>query len=404
MDTSYEAGIEEQLQKIDAISGITEDNKKLIRRYAAKIDALDKKLNTRTKHLLYMRKVLELQPNFNFSKKTTREDVEGLIQAFKRQRFKRGADDEPKPPSEAVIYDFKKILKFFFKTMFSDGVEYPKCVKWMKAVRLQPKVTESDILNESEVLHMIETATSSRDKALIALGYDSGIRIGELVNMKKKDINLTTDPAHINVPKEGKTGMRPVPIFFSVPYLAAYLNDMKALEPEDYIWRALAQSHVKGAVSEFGVNKMLKEMAAAAGIKKRIYWHLFRHSRATYYANRMTEAQMRQFFGWSKQSATPSIYTHLVGRDIDDAAKRANGIKVRDDFEKPLLAAKECPKCRMQNGKDASFCTRCGSVMDIQVALQLERLQKNAAKSAVNPKWLEQLVNDAVEARLKKTK
>lgn len=52
--TNYEAGIEEQLQKIDAIPCITEYNKNPMRRYAAKIDALDKKFNTRTKHLLYM--------------------------------------------------------------------------------------------------------------------------------------------------------------------------------------------------------------------------------------------------------------------------------------------------------------------------------------------------------------
>lgn len=403
MESSFEAGIEEQLQKIDAVPGITEDNKKLVRKYAAKIDALDKKLNTRTKHLLYMRKVLELQPAFNFSKKTSIEDVEGLIQVFKKQKSSRSKDGEAQPVSDAVIYDFKKILKFFFKTMFSsDGIEYPKCVRWIKPAKLECNVTNGDLLFQPDIKRMIEAVTSSRDKALIALGYDGGLRIGEVVSMRKKDINLTTDPAHVTV--TGKTGMRPVPIFFSVPYLAAYLNDMKALKDDDYVWRTLGQSHIKGAVSEFGVNKMLKEAASVAGIDKHVYWHLLRHSRATYLAKRMKESELRQFFGWSKTSQMPSFYVHLSARDIDNAAKKANGMKVSEEEEKPILAAKECPKCKMQNGTEASFCTRCGSVMDIQVALQLERLQKNAAKSAINPKWLEQLVNNAVEARLKKMK
>ena len=37
---------------------------------------------------------------------------------------------------------------------------------------------------------MIESASDIRDKTIVALLYDTGVRYGEMVNMKKKDVEL----------------------------------------------------------------------------------------------------------------------------------------------------------------------------------------------------------------------
>ena len=74
----------------------------------------------------------------------------------------------------------------------------------------------------------------------------------------------------------------------------------------------------------------LNKIAKKAGINKKIHPHLFRHSRGTYMANYLTEAQMNAYFGWVQGSGMPSIYVHLSGRDIDDAVLKANGIVQKD--------------------------------------------------------------------------
>ena len=78
----------------------------------------------------------------------------------------------------------------------------------------------------------------------------------------------------------------------------------------------------------------LKKIAKKAKIKKRIHPHLFRHSRCTYMANYLTEAQMNLYFGWIQGSDMPSVYVHLSGRDVDDAVLKANGITAKEETAK----------------------------------------------------------------------
>jgi integrase len=92
------------------------------------------------------------------------------------------------------------------------------------------------------------------------------------------------------------------------------------------------------------IRMRLKKLAKKAGIKKRIHRHLFRHSRATYMADYLTEAQMNVYFGWIQGSEMPSVYVHLSGRDIDDAILKANGI-VQNGASKPYVQKEsESPK------------------------------------------------------------
>ncbi len=130
----------------------------------------------------------------------------------------------------------RAIIKAFYKHFFGEDIMYPKVVAWMTtSVKNNKKLLPKDLLTEEEVLSLIEAAKTQRDKAIISLLYDSGIRAGELLEMKKKDIDLSTEPAHITV--FGKTGNRKIPIMFSAPHIAIYLNEVKTkLKADDYLW------------------------------------------------------------------------------------------------------------------------------------------------------------------------
>jgi site-specific recombinase XerD len=54
--------------------------------------------------------------------------------------------------------------------------------------------------------------------------------------------------------------------------------------------------------------KILKAAAEKAGLKKKAHPHKLRHSRATFLASKLTEAQMNQVFGWRQGSKMPNIY------------------------------------------------------------------------------------------------
>ena len=98
-------------------------------------------------------------------------------------------------------------VKSFFK-WFNDG-ETPKTVSWIKSVNGHSrKVMPSDLITPEEVRKMISKADYPRDRLIISLMAELGIRAGEVESIRIKDVVFTDDFALVTV--NGKTGPRPV--------------------------------------------------------------------------------------------------------------------------------------------------------------------------------------------------
>ena len=182
--------------------------------------------------------------------------------------------------------------------------------------------------------------------------------------------------------------MRKIPIIFSAPYLASYLNTIPRIKSDWPLFFNIGswntEENVGRGIDRDGVSQMLKRLGKKAHIDKRIYPHLFRHSRATSYANRLTEQQLKNVFGWTGDSSMAATYVHLSQRDVDKAVMEANGMKVFDTEPETKLKSRICPKCRSINGMDFSFCSKCGSALDIGVALQQQQDNKTFEERMVS--------------------
>lgn len=395
-----DAQLNNYLEKIQQNKNVNPTNKKLITQYFNTQKAQDKSTRTMYKQAYCLLKLLEAFPkNLSFDK-ATKQQIEGVVSKVNALDL-----------ADATKCNIRITLKQLYKETLGEGEYYPRQVAWIKTtLDRKAKQPPVDILSKEEVQQMLKFATNPRDKALIALLYDSGIRAGELLNMKKKDINLRSDPAHIVV--DGKTGMRQVPIVFSVPYLSTYLNGVEnTIANDESIWRNRARSHIRGSLDEAGLSKMLKEVAQAAGITKRVYPHLFRHSRATFYANKLTEQQLKAYFGWTKDSSMASTYVHMSGRDIDGAILSANGVVKSKKAEEVVSEIRTCPKCNTENEVTSVYCKTCGSALDMQVAMndqennelvrQLVKTLKEQ-KILVSPKMREDILKGVEMKRITK--
>lgn len=81
-------------------------------------------------------------------------------------------------------------------------------VSWVKTyVSDKKRKLPEDMLTEPEVNLLIEKAQNPRDKAMFALLNDAGMRIGEILNLRIKDIHFDDYGAYIII-QEGKTGAR----------------------------------------------------------------------------------------------------------------------------------------------------------------------------------------------------
>jgi integrase len=317
--------------------------------------------------------------------------------------------------------DYKSSLRKFFKWL-RNTEEYPEEVRWIKTNppgNYHRRLPE-EILTEDEIKRMYDAADNHRDKALVSVIYQSGCRIGEILSLRLKHIQFDEYGALLLV--NGKTGQRRVRIIETSP-LAKWLEIHPFKDdPESVLWitkygrsRMISKNGVKYFPFDYaGVRDMLSELAKRCGIKKRVNPHSFRHARATHLANKLTEAQMKEYFGWTQGSKMASIYVHLSGRDVDKAILEAYGIKKNDEQE---LKSKmmNCLRCQEKNDSLSLFCKRCGTPLTLETAIEIlpkieeKQKEKGDVTALVLEKILEKLrlhlnVDEMVRQTIKELK
>lgn len=307
--------------------------------------------------------------NNNF-KKAEKEDIEKVVVKIESSDY-----------TPWTKHDYKAAIKTFYKWLEGDNEEFPKKVRWIKPKLKLIKTTvgASDILKKDEVVKMIEVSNNLRNKALISVLYETGIRVGELLGMKIKDIDI--DDYMISIHVDGKTGKRTVFLRGFKKHLIDYLNSHPFRDNrEAYVWCGDSPNE---HVHYSRVTDLIKRAALNSGMEKersmKVHPHLFRHSIATTMSSILTEQEMKKLFGWTQESEMAAIYCHLSAHDVKNSVASkvyglTNGeIKQKEDTLKPKL----CESCGRENPADAKFCN-CGTILDIRTAIEMEQKLKKA--------------------------
>jgi hypothetical protein len=234
-------------------------------------------------------------------------------------------------------------------------------------------------LTEEDVKKLIASADHARDKAFISVLWESGARVSEIGNLLFKQVIF--DKYGLILTVRGKTGSRKIRLILSTPYLANWMNSHPFRnDPEAPLWINTGCVNHNKPMRYAGISKILKFAFDKAGIKKRRNPHLFRHSRATYMANHLTEFQMNQYFGWIQGSDMPSTYVHMSGKEVDDAVLMMNGVKTDIKKEQSKLLPIICPRCDTINENSSRHCNKCGGILDLKYAMEIEEKQKEESK------------------------
>ncbi len=297
-----------------------------------------------------------------------REEILFVLVKLEKSDYKVGTKNE-----------FRKAMKKFFKWLRGEEWEG---LKLLKKVRESNKVPE--VLTEEEVFRMVEAATNERDKAMIAVWYEAGLRVAELATLRIKDViwqNGEEIKAKIKV--RGKTGERVIPLIVSAPYLKRWLESHPFKDdPDAIVFCSFAKSNFGGMIDYQPLLRKIKQIAKKAGIKKKVHPHILRHTRASVLANYLTEAQMCQYFGWIQGSDMLRVYVHLSGRDIDNAIDRLYGLK--EDEEDEVTKPKKCPRCGYLNAPTDRFCGRCALILDESERVSFEMKGMDVVKELMD--------------------
>lgn len=297
----------------------------------------------------------------------TKDDFVRLVSDFERSNL-----------SDWTKRDYKVILKHFYKWFrnWEDGM--PPEVRWIKKTRgaeNKRPILPRDLLTPDEKIALIKAAQNPRDRALIEVFSESGRRFGEILTLRIKDIEFDSMGAKLFI--SGKTGEDFARIISSAPALAVWLDNHPLRDsPESPVWIGLGRSNRMKQLSYVAAKSVLKKIAKRAGMKKRIHFYLFRHTRIDESLGILTEAQQCMMFGWKFGSRMPATYMKRYGKHIDNAQATMNGVKPPQKEATVIQVPKTCTRCNISNSPVSKFCNRCGSVLDVQTALQLDEARK----------------------------
>ncbi|MBV0924528.1 tyrosine-type recombinase/integrase [Halomicroarcula limicola] len=274
--------------------------------------------------------------------------------------------------NEETIDTYKNVIRSFWKWLDPDeDGDAPETVAWIKLNNSTGSdKLPKDLLSKDDIEAQAEAANNPRDRALIWMLYETGARIGELIDLTVGDIEDRKHGKKVVI--EGKTGARRLPLVESVPHINKWLNDHPNPTKDAPLWCKIQQG---GPDDQLGYryirDKILRKTMKEADIDKPSNPHHYRHSRASYLANHLKEAQLCAWFGWVQGSDVPARYVHLSGRDIDNAYDEMHGLYVpEEDSDEPEI--RECGRCQELNEPEAAFCMRCGYALKGESAADFE--------------------------------
>ncbi len=348
-------------RNLERESGIGEENRRLILDFA-KARLANGSSRLRVVKCMYCMRYLARWLKKPFGE-ATKQDLTALV-----------GDVENQPYAEYTKYDFKIVLKMFYKWLKGDGETFPPEISWLKPkLRNNAHKLPEELLTEDEVMRIGQAANNPRDKAIVMVLYETGCRIGELLSLQMKHVSFDQYGAILRI--TGKTGDRRVRIISSAPLLTSWIGHYEnSSNPNAPLWPPRSTNYLaKGEAAEYAsVLVLIKRLGKRAGIKKKIYPHLFRHSRATFLASKLTEAQMKEYFGWVQGSEMAATYVHLSGRDIDNSLLKLYHIgEAKTEIEEPAIQLKDCKRCKEKNSPISSFCYKCGNPLDVVLLLDV---------------------------------
>ncbi len=228
--------------------------------------------------------------------------------------------------------------------------------------------------------------------------------------MRVGDVELDSLWAKLRV--DGKVGEDTARIYASIPKLALWLdNHPERSNPRPPLWISIGHGKVR-QMSYAAARKRFREAVKRAGITRRVWFYLYRHTRYAPTIHGLTEQEQNIVFGWKDGSKAKKAYLHLADEDLDQSFAKMNGLQTTSnrDSGMPVYAPIVCGRCKNNNSPDSKCCSACGLAFDMKYAIRSDEKDKGieqkvdglSAELKKSPEVLDMLLNAVEFLKLEK--
>lgn len=240
------------------------------------------------KTLEYYRNTLSMM-NDVLSKPYTQIDSDDLRRYLNNYERERGA-------SKVTIDNIRRIMSSFFSWLEDEDYIVKSPVRRIHKVKTAAVAKE--VLSDEDLVVLRDNCNTKRDLAIVELLSSTGMRIGELVRLNKKDINFYERECIVT----GK-GNKQRPVYFDAKtklHLKRYLDSRCDSNPALFV-------SLKGKpkrVTIGAVEMRLRKLGLTTGVG-RVHPHKFRRTLATHAIDKgMPIEQVQKLLGHAKIDTT----------------------------------------------------------------------------------------------------
>lgn len=209
-------------------------------------------------------------------------------------------------------------LKHFAALFAIEGIE--------ELENLRPKKSRQlpTVLAQEEVIRILQVTRNLKHRFILAIIYSSGLRIGELINMEVKHIDVLRKQVFI---KAGK-GRKDRTVMLAESVMPLLYNYLQTYRPDYY----LIEGNEAGKYSPTSIRAFLKKSCNQAQILKRVTPHTLRHSYATHMLEDGVDLRYIQTLLGHSKPETTMIYTHVTKKDL---------LRIKSPLDMAVLRLKE---------------------------------------------------------------
>jgi integrase/recombinase XerD len=191
-------------------------------------------------------------------------------------------------------------LRFFYEKVLKKDIF--KNISSLKTEKKLPTV-----LTKDEIRQLLSAISNRKHRLLIEMMYSSGLRVSEAVSLKVEDINPAEKIGKV-VSGKGRKDRMIILSRHAVRLMESYLRwrEKKGIQSE-YLFQS-NKDHSKNLTSR-QAQKIIKDIAQKAGIKRRIFCHALRSSFATHLLESGTDIRVIQELLGHTNLATTERYT-----------------------------------------------------------------------------------------------
>jgi integrase/recombinase XerD len=195
-------------------------------------------------------------------------------------------------------------IKLFYSIAKGDKMNLDKLKRPFSEHRLP------EVLSKEEVQVIIAATNNIKHKALVSLTYACGLRRGEVINLKLRDLDSKRGLIRI-VQAKGKKDRY---VGFGTKLRILLREYYKIYKPKVYLF----EGQYEQQYSPRSFAQVLEHAVKKAGLKKQITLHTLRHSYATHLLESGTDIRYIQELLGHNSPKTTMIYTHVSSKKLSE--------------------------------------------------------------------------------------